>query len=40
MKIFEEGYFALIIDAIFGFSFSGDSIREPFRTIINAIKEV
>ena len=40
MKIFQEGYFELIIDAIFGFSFSGDSIREPFKTIIDVIKEI
>ncbi len=40
MKIFQEGYFELIIDAIFGFSFSGDNIREPFKKIIDVIKEV
>jgi len=32
--------FDIILDAIFGFSFKGDQIREPFNKIINDIKNI
>ena len=35
-----EPEYDIIIDAMFGFSFTGDNIREPFKTIINDLKKV
>ena len=35
----ESQEFGIVIDAMFGFSFSGDSIREPFKTIVDDIKK-
>ena len=28
------------MDAIFGFSFKGGTVREPFNTILNTLKEI
>eukprot|EP00003_Mantamonas_plastica_P010760 TRINITY_DN2022_c0_g1_i1.p1 TRINITY_DN2022_c0_g1~~TRINITY_DN2022_c0_g1_i1.p1 ORF type:complete len:118 (-),score=23.93 TRINITY_DN2022_c0_g1_i1:241-594(-) len=33
----DDGKFDLIVDAIFGYSFKGTEIREPFATIISSI---
>ena len=30
----------VVMDAIFGFSFTGDSIREPFATIVKDLKDM
>ena len=36
----KQNQYDIVIDAIFGFSFSGDSIREPFKKIISDIKQL
>lgn len=35
-----DSRYQLVVDAIFGFSFKGTSVREPFDTILHTLKEV
>ena len=37
-KLPEQMDFDVIVDAIFGFSFKGTSIREPYKTVIADLK--